>query len=126
VNEARLLLASKELVGTNEQWAELTGRFGGNGLALKVVGERIHELFGGEIGLYIEEAGSGSVFGGIRQLLAEQVERSSVPEQQVLRVLAVVREPIRLADLLSVLGERLGRGAVLEAVEALLRRSLVD
>jgi WD40 repeat protein/transcriptional regulator with XRE-family HTH domain len=126
VNEARLLLSSKELVGTNQQWAELTGRFGGNGLALKLVGERIHELFGGEIGLYIEEASAGSVFGGIRQLLAEQVERSSAPEQQVLRFLAVAREPVPLADLLSILGERLGRGAVLEAVEALRRRSLVE
>jgi WD40 repeat protein/transcriptional regulator with XRE-family HTH domain len=126
VNEARQLLAAKELVGTNEQWAELTGRFGGNGLALKLVGERIRELFGGEIGLYITEAGAGSIFGGIRQLLAEQVARSSAPEQQVLRVLAVAREPVRLADLLSVLGERLGRGAVLEAVEALRRRSLVE
>ena len=126
VNEVRQLLASRELIGTGQQWIELTGRFGGNGLALRLVGERIRELFGGEIGLYLEEEGAGSIFGGIRQLLAEQVERSSPLEQQVLRVLAVRREPLHLTDLLTLLGERLGRGAVLEAVEALRRRSLVE
>jgi WD40 repeat protein/transcriptional regulator with XRE-family HTH domain len=126
VDEARLVLSSKQLVGNPQQWGELTDRFGGNGLALKLVGERIRELFGGEIGLFLKEAGGSSVFGGVRQLLDEQVNRSSAPEQQLLRALAVVREPVRLADLLAALGSRLGRGVVLEAVEALLRRSLVE
>jgi WD40 repeat protein/DNA-binding XRE family transcriptional regulator len=126
VDEARLLLAPKQLIGNPQQWAELVVRFGGNSLALKLVGERIRELFDQDIGLFLEEAGAGSVFGGIRQLLAEQVGRSSAPEQQVLRAMAVGREPLRLADLLSALGPRLGRGAVLEAVEALRRRSLLE
>ena len=126
VNEARQLLASKQLLGTSQQWAELAGRFGGNGLALKLIGERIRELFGGEISLFLEQESISSVFGGIRRLLDEQVERSSVAEQQVLRALAVAREPVRLADLLDALGECLSRKAVLEAMEALLRRSLVE
>ena len=126
VDEARLVLAHKRLVGSPQQWAELTGWFGGNGLALKLVGERIRELFGGEIGLYLEKAGDASVFGGIRELLAEQVGRSSASEQQLLLVLAVAREPMCLAEMLAALGPRLGRGAVLEAVEALRRRSLVE
>src|SRR5437762_2206587 len=49
VDEAQALLVSKHLVGGREHWAELTARFGGNGLALQVVGERIRELFGGDI-----------------------------------------------------------------------------
>ncbi len=126
VDEAHLVLAHKQLVGSPQQWAELTGRFGGNGLALKLVGERIRELFGGDIGLFLEEAGASSVFGGIRQLLAEQVGRSSAPEQQVLQALALACEPLRLAELLATLTPRLGRRPVLEAVEALRRRSLVE
>jgi len=43
-----------------------------------------------------------------------------------LRVLAVEREPVSIAHLLAVLGPRHGRGVVLEAVEALRRRSLVE
>jgi transcriptional regulator with XRE-family HTH domain len=82
VDEAQVLLAPKHLVGTSEQWAELNARFGGNGLALKVVGETILELFGGDIGAFIEETGAASIFGGIRRLLDEQIERSSGIEQQ--------------------------------------------
>ncbi len=126
VHEARQVLAPKQLVGSPQQWAELVARFDGNGLALKLVGERIRQLFGGEIGLYLEEAGDISVFGGIRQLLAEQVERSSAAEQLVVRLLAVEREPMRLAKTLAALSPRVSRGAVLEAVEGLLRRSLIE
>jgi WD40 repeat protein/transcriptional regulator with XRE-family HTH domain len=126
VEDAEVLLAPKQLLGTNQQWAELTNRFGGNGLALKLVGERIRELFASDLGIFLEETGTGSVFGGIRRLLEQQVERSSAPEQQVLRMLAVEREPVTLAGVLASCGPRLGRGAVMEAVEALRRRSLID
>src|SRR5258708_26282479 len=83
-------------------------------------------MFGGDLGGFLEEPGSGTVFGGIRRLLAEQIERSSVLEQDVLRMLAVEREPVTLAELLAALRPRAGRGMVLEAVEALRRRSLVE
>jgi DNA-binding XRE family transcriptional regulator len=126
VDEAQVLLAPKQLIGSSEQWAELTTRFGGNGLALKLVGERIRELFGGDLGSFLQEAGVSSVFGGIRRLLDEQVERSSAAEQPVLRVLAVEREPMRLAEILAALGPGVSRGAVLEAVEGLRRRSLIE
>ena len=126
VEDAEVLLAPKQLAGTKQQWAELTARFGGNGLALKLVGERIRELFGGDLGGFLEEAGAGTVFGGIRRLLAEQVERGSALEHQVLRALAVAREPVTMAGLLSAPGPRASRGAVLEALGALRRRSLVD
>jgi transcriptional regulator with XRE-family HTH domain len=124
--EARALLAPKQLAGTDEQWAELIARFGGNGLALKLIGESIHQVFGGEIGELLEQTGVGDVFGGIRRLLAEQVERSSVPEWRVLRALAVEREPVRLTALVAAIGPRVGRGAVVEAVESLHRRSLIE
>lgn len=126
VDETQRILATKELVGNSQQWAELTRRFGGNGLALKMVGERIRELFGGDIGLYLEHVGASSLFGSIRQLLAEQVDRSAVIEQQVLRALAAARDPVRLTGLLDILGSLVGQEAVLEAVEALNRRSLVE
>ena len=41
-------------------------------------------------------------------------------------MLAVAREPVTLAALLGELSRCVGRGAVLEAVEALRRRSLVE
>jgi WD40 repeat protein/transcriptional regulator with XRE-family HTH domain len=126
VAEGQRLLADKQLLGNTEDWAKLISRFGGNGLALKVVGESIREVFGGDIHAFLEQSGEGSVYGGIRRLLAEQIGRSSALEQNVLRVLAVEREPVTVSEPISQLGPRVGRGAVLEAIEALRRRSLVD
>ncbi|HEV7664444.1 MAG TPA: XRE family transcriptional regulator, partial [Chloroflexota bacterium] len=126
VPEGQVLLADKQLSGTDDDWANLIARFGGNGLALKVVGESISQVFAGDIGMFLEQSGSATVFGGIRRLLAEQIERSSALEQEVLRVLAVEREPVTVAELIAALGPRLGRGTVLEAVEALRRRSVVE
>src|SRR5712691_8213285 len=126
IPEGQVLLADKQLSGTDDDWANLIARFGGNGLALKVVGESISQVFGGDICMFLEHSGSGTVFGGIRRLLAEQIERSSALEQEVLRVLAVEREPVTVAELIAALGPRLGRATVLEAVEALRRRSLVE
>ncbi len=126
VNEAQVLLGFKQLEGSSQDWAELNARFGGNSLALKIVGESIREVFGRSIGEFLEQAGATSLFGGIRRLLFEQIERSSPLEQQLLRVMAVEREPVRLTDLLAAQAPRVGRGAVLEAAESLRRRSLMD
>jgi len=126
VEEARRMLTAKQLTGNLEQWTELVGRFGGNGLALKMVGERIRELFGGELGSYLQEAASGTAFGGVRQLVSEQVERGTPVEQRLLEVLAVAREPVTVAGLLDTLGATLGRGTVLDALESMSRRSLAE
>ena len=126
VDDVRALLGPKQLVGTPEQWAELSTRYAGNGLALKVVGERIRDLFDAELGPFLAEPAGRRVFGGIRRVLSDQVQRASPQEQQVLRVLAVEREPVPLTELLALCGPRLDRGEVLAAVEALRRRSLLE
>jgi WD40 repeat protein/transcriptional regulator with XRE-family HTH domain len=124
--EAQILLAPSQLEGSPEQWAELNERFGGNALALKLVSDSIRELFGGEIGGFLGEAGEINIFGGIRRLIAEQVQRSSPTEQHILRLLAVEREPMSLKRLIATVGPRLGYDTALEGVEALRRRSLVE
>jgi WD40 repeat protein/transcriptional regulator with XRE-family HTH domain len=124
--EGRALLAHKELQGGDEEWSSLVARYGGNGLALKVVGESIRQVFGGDIGSFLAESTSGAVFGGIRRLLAEQFERGSDLEQALLNVLAVEREPLTVAELVAELGPRVSRGALVETIEALRQRSLVE
>jgi NACHT domain len=119
VDEAQELMARMQLVGTREQWAELVARFGGNGLALKMVGESIRELFGGAIGAFLHESGDSIVFGGVRRLLFEQIRRSSLLEQQVLQRLAVAREPVSLKTLVAITDPFIGRAALIEAAEGL-------
>ena len=128
VDDSRALLANKQITGTPEDWRDLVARFSGNSLALKVVGESIRELFGGAIAAFmqLENAGASTVFAGIRRVLGAQIARSSPLEQRVLQLLDVQREPIDVLELTSALGTVSLPGAVLEALEALRRRSLVE
>src|SRR6266852_4694823 len=118
------LLLEKDLAGDALDRARLIERYGGNPLALKIVAQTIVELFGSEIAAFLEQ---GEVlFGGVRELLAEQFDRLSVVEQTVLLWLAILREPVTIEELLAVLGAPLPRMQVFEAVEALRRRSLIE
>jgi WD40 repeat protein/transcriptional regulator with XRE-family HTH domain len=126
--EAQDLLADKHLVGDAETWVRLVDRYGGNGLALKIVSETIRQVYDGAVGAFLEDAIEtyGTVYGGIRRLLDVQAERLSPFEQDVLRRIAVEREPVSLAELSTVMPASTGRSSLIEAIENLRRRSLVE
>src|SRR5215469_15572169 len=91
---------------------------------LKIVTETIIDLFGGEIGQFL---GSGAViFGNITDLLDEQFARLSALEQSVLCWLAIMREPVTLNELQALLVSPLPQVRVVEAVDSLRRRSLIE
>ena len=110
--------------GDDPAWERLIAHYRGNPLALNIAGETIVTLFGGRIAGFVEQA--PLVFGGIRQLLDEQVNRLSPLERTIANWLAVEREPVKLVDLADDLGSGIARGDVLEAVAALHRRSLLE
>jgi hypothetical protein len=118
------LLDERDLRGRAEVRAQLIAGYGGNPLALKIVAQTIDDLFGGEIARFLQQ--NAIVFGGIAQLLSEQFARLSPIEQTVLLWLAVLREPVTMENLLAVLGTPQSRIHVLEALEALRRRSLIE
>ncbi len=124
VDAGRALLGSRGLAGDTAAWQALVARYRGNPLALRVVGETIGGVFGGDIAVFLAQ--DVAVFGGIRQVLNEQVGRLSALEQAVLTALAVAREPVGFADLVADLGPGVARGDAVEAVEALQRRSLSE
>jgi transcriptional regulator with XRE-family HTH domain len=124
VDEGRALLRHRDLAGDDAAWQVLVARYAGNPLALQVAGETVGTVFGGDIGAFLGH--DVAVFGDIRQLLAEQVARLSVQEHVVLTWLVSEREPVGFARLVDELGPLVGRAAVVEAVEALARRSLLE
>jgi WD40 repeat protein len=126
--EVQVMVADKQLLGDTQAWLRLVDRYGGNGLALKIVGETIRQLYGGDVTGFLEdtESAHGTVFGGIRQLLDVQVERLSAAERDVLRCLAVGREPVSLSELARDITPNMGWSTFVEAVETLRRRSLLD
>src|SRR5256714_10790844 len=118
------LLGEHELVGSPEEYARLAALYAGNPLALSIVAETIADLFGGAISPFL--SGGTILFGSITQLLQEQWERLSALEQMVLSWLAILREPVTLEELQAVLVAPLAHAQVLEAVDGLRRRSLVE
>jgi WD40 repeat protein/transcriptional regulator with XRE-family HTH domain len=128
VDDGQALLENKRLDGDDAAWQALVERYSGNSLGLKLVGETIRELFGGDIAEYLDYASStsGVMIRGVHQLLEAQIRRLSAPELTVLRWIAVQREPIELARLANELRGHVDRGALLQAVEGLRRRSLLE
>ncbi len=124
VGEARAMLAVPDLAGDAAAWQALVRRYGGNPLALKVVGETIEAVFGGDIAAFLAQ--EVTVVGGIRQVLDQQAARLSALEQAVVTWLAVEREPVGFAALVADLGPGVARVGVIEAVEGLQRRSLLE
>ncbi len=118
------LLAEKETIGTAQEQARLAEVYAGNPLALKIVAETIADLFSGEIDQFLSEG--AVVFGSITDLLGEQFARLSPLEQTMLCWLAILREPATLDELLAVLVTPLPLDRVLEAVDGLHRRSLIE
>ena len=118
------LLAEKEVAGSPHDQERLVEVYRGNPLALKIVAQTIVELFGGEIVPFLEQG--EVVFGGVRELLREQFGRLSALEQSVFYWLAILREPVSLEELLAVLRTPRAPMQVLEALDGLYRRSLIE
>src|SRR5947209_5506766 len=121
---ARVLLADKGLGGTSVAWQRLVVGYAGNPLALKIMAQAISDLFGGDVDRFLEEG--ELAFNGVRPVLRQQVGRLSMLEYQLLTWLAVLREWTPLDTLAQVLHPQVLRAQLLEALEALRRRSLLE
>jgi hypothetical protein len=124
VDASRALLGHCALAGDEAAWAALVARYAGNPRALQVAAETVGTVFGGDIAAFVAQ--DVAIFGEIRELLAEQVARLSALEHAVLTWLAEARVPVGFAALVSHLQGDGGRAAVVEAVEALARRGLLE
>ena len=121
---SRQLLQDKDLFGEQGAFLDLVQRFAGNPLALKIVGETVSELFGGDIAAFL--ARDATAFHGIRQLLAKQFERLSELEQVLMYWLAIARELTELGALEKDLQPPRSASEALEAMQSLYNRNLVE
>ncbi len=119
-----LLLQELDVTGNTAERARLIERYGGNPLALKIVAPTIAGLFGGEIAAFLEHG--ELIFGGVRHLLQEQFARLSPLEESIMLWLAILREPVTVPQLANVLVQPLPGAQVLEALDTLRGRSLIE
>jgi WD40 repeat protein len=122
--DSQALFQAKGLTGSEAEHQRLIERYRGNPLALKIVATSIRDLFGGSIGEFLQD--NAIVFNGIRRLLQQQCDRLSTLEQQVMTWLAIHRDWVSLAQLQTDLGSAVPRRQLLEALESLSRRSLIE
>src|SRR5437660_1259370 len=121
---AQELLTDKGLSGTPAAWQRLVASYAGNPLALQIVAQAISDLFSGDIDRFLQEG--ELIFNGIRPVLRQQMGRLTPLEHLLLTWLAVLREWTPLETLMQVLHPRVLRTQLLEALEALRRRSLLE
>ena len=95
--DALTLLQSKKLNASEKDWQELTDKYAGNPLALLQVASTIEELFDGNVSQFLQE--SVGVFGDIRDLLDEQMDRLPKLGQDIMYWLAIERESVSIPDL---------------------------
>src|SRR2546429_246374 len=91
---------------------------------IKIVAQAVCDLFAGDLDRFLEEG--ELAFNGVRPVLRQQVGRLSPLEYQLLTWLAVLREWTPLDTLAQVLHPQVLRAQLLEALEALRRRSLLE
>ncbi len=121
---AREILQAKGLRGTAAQKQQLGDHYGNSPLALKIVATSIQELFEGEIAVFLQE--NTFIFNGIRRLLDQQFNRLSPLEQSIMYWLAINREWTTIAHLQRDLVPPVSKQRLMETLEALSRRSLIE
>ena len=118
------LIQASGLVGSEEQQQQLGVRYSCNALALKIVATSIQELFDGEIGVFLEQ--DTAVFNGIQKLLDQQFNRLSPLEQTIMYWLAINREWTKISELEADIVPSVSQPKLLEALESLRWRSLIE
>jgi WD40 repeat protein/transcriptional regulator with XRE-family HTH domain len=122
--EGEEILKSKRLRGSEAEFTALVKRYAGNALALKIVATTISDLFDGHVSEFLYQ--ETTVFGDIRDLLDQHFERLSDLETQLMYWLAINREPVTLSKLREDLVSPIPQFNLLETLESLGRRSLIE
>lgn len=121
---SQAMLQAKGLTGTATEQQVLCDRYGSNPLAVKIIASTVQELFDGDIQQFLEQ--DAIVFNSVRRLLEQQFERLSELERSVMIWLAINREWTSIAELAEDIIPLVSRMELLEALESLSWRGLIE
>jgi len=122
--EGEKILAEKGFSVSKNECQTLVNCYAGNPLALKIVATTIHELFDDNFAQFLEQG--TIVFGDIADLLDQHFNRLSTLEQQVMYWLTINREWISFKELQDDIIPVVSFKDLLEALESLQSRSLIE
>ncbi len=118
------ILKIKGVSASESESSKLVERYAGNALALKVVATTIQDVFCGDISKFLQQ--ETTVFGDIHELLEQQFSRLSNLEKDAMYWLAINREPVSLSEIREDIVSQIPPQKVLESLESLVRRSLIE
>lgn len=124
LDAGRALLTDRGLADSPATESALVARASGSPMALRVIAETIHDLFGGDIGAFLNDA--TFVFDDLRDMLEQQRQRLTPLELAILLWSAIEREGLTVSGLQSALVPSVSRHLFIEMVRSLERRSLLD
>ncbi|MEH2421464.1 MAG: NB-ARC domain-containing protein [Nostoc sp.] len=118
------ILSLKGLSSTENETRQLIECYRGNPLALKIAATSIRHLYEGSIARFFTEG--TTVFNGISNLIEQQFQRLCALEQQVMHWLAIHRESVSVAELQTNLAAPVPKPKLIEVLESLCWRSLIE
>ncbi|WP_169220487.1 NB-ARC domain-containing protein [Brasilonema sp. UFV-L1] len=122
---AHEILNEAELTYKPQQGLELIQMYRGNPLALKIVSQTIKDLFGGSVVEFLRY--NTIVLGDIfRDILDLQFQRLSELEKKVMHALVIYQQPIALQQLKEKISSTVSTSEIIEALDSLSRRSLIE
>ncbi|MBP5971805.1 NACHT domain-containing protein [Brasilonema sp. CT11] len=124
VDEGQEILKIKGLSAAEQEWKAIIKLYTGNPLALKIVATTIVDVFDGNVTDFLQQ--NTGVFGDIRDILDQQFERLSDLEKEIMYWLVINREPVSLSQLREDIVLPIPPQKLLEALESLVRRSLIE
>ncbi|MDF5727192.1 MAG: NB-ARC domain-containing protein [Rhizonema sp. PD38] len=119
-----LLRLKGDFQATEAEWSELIDYYSGNPLALKIISTTIQHLFDGSISDFVQQ--DAFVFGNIRHLIEQQLQRISESEKTVIYWLAIYRVPASFSDLRADIFPPISPQKLLEVLESLEQRCLIE
>jgi hypothetical protein len=119
------LLRARGFTGSENGLEALVQQYRGNPSALRIVAGTIQELFNGNVSEFLRQTALalGDV---LRTLLYQQFERLSKLEKDVLYWLAIKHRPVSLATLRSEMNLQASGSELINALESLRWRSLIE
>jgi WD40 repeat protein/transcriptional regulator with XRE-family HTH domain len=118
------LLKDKVLFGPEAAWERFIEHYAGNPLALKIAAATVRDLFGGDLVTYLSDIPGTLV--SLQQLLADQFERLTVTERNVLTWLAIERKGAVIEQLAADAHPMMTRNELIIALKSLRQRSLIE
>ncbi|MDM9584009.1 NB-ARC domain-containing protein [Nostoc sp. GT001] len=118
------IFEAKGFSGSESELPAVVERYAGNALALKIVATTIQDVFDGNVAEFLQHY--TAVFGSIRDLLDQQFSRLANLEKDIIYWLAINREPVSLSEIREDIVSPIPPQNLLEALESLVRRSLVE